>query len=282
LDAEGSVYGVLGIYDDVTERKQMEDDLRDAKDAADAANLAKSQFLANMSHEIRTPMTAILGYADLILDEEAKPTTRQYVAVIKRNGEHLMELISEILDLSKIESGNLQIELTRCSPVDLVAGVATLMRHQAAAKNLQFTTELSDHLPETVLTDPLRLRQVLVNLVGNAIKFTNHGGVRLAVRLGFDGDRAHLCFDVTDTGIGMSREQLGKLFMPFSQVDSSSTRKFGGTGLGLCISKRLAESLGGGIAVQSAPGEGSTFTVTIDPEPVEGRPAVADAGHGRL
>ena len=144
------------------------------------------------------------------------------------------------------------------------------MRPQAAAKHLTLKTELARPLPETVLTDPLRLRQVLVNLVGNAIKFTDQGEVRLAVRLDYDGGRSGLCFDVTDTGIGMNEEQVGRLFKPFSQVDSSSTRKFGGTGLGLCISKRLAEALGGTIEVRSEPGKGSTFSVTIDPGPLEG------------
>ena len=182
----------------------------------------------------------------------------------------LLAVINDILDLSKIEAEKFQIEPTRCSPVQLVAEVVSLMRPQAAAKHLKLKTELSHPLPETVLTDPLRLRQVLVNLVGNAIKFTDHGEVRFAVRLNADEGLLGLCFDVTDTGIGMNEEQVGKLFKPFSQVDSSSTRKFGGTGLGLCISKRLAEALGGNIEVCSEPGKGSTFSVTIDPGPLDG------------
>ena len=264
-DEEGRPLRLADVVTDITERKQMEDDLRKAKDAAEAANRAKSEFLANMSHEIRTPMTAILGYADLMLDENVGRDTREHVAVIKRNGEHLLQVISDILDLSKIEAGKLQIEPTRCSPVQVVAEVVSLMRPQAAAKQLKLKTELAQPLPETVLTDPLRLRQVLVNLVGNAIKFTDQGEVRLAVRLDADSGRLRLCFDVTDTGIGMNEEQVGKLFQPFSQVDNSSTRKFGGTGLGLCISKHLAEALGGNIEVRSEPGKGSTFSVTIDP-----------------
>ncbi len=228
-------------------------------------NRAKSEFLANMSHEIRTPMTAILGYADLLLNEEglekAPPHWRQNLRTIKRNGEHLLELINDILDLSKIEAEKLQIEPTRCSPVQLVAEVVSLMRVQAKAKHLKLETELVGPLPETMLTDPLRLRQVLVNLVGNAIKFTDHGEVRIAVRLTDDSGHPRLCFDVTDTGIGIDEEQVGKLFQPFNQVDNSSTRKFGGTGLGLCISKRLAEALGGSIEVRSKPGTGSTFSV---------------------
>ena len=270
LDAEGNVYGVVGVYDDITERKQMEDDLRMAKDAADAANRAKSEFLANMSHEIRTPMTAILGHADLILDENVGAAAEEHVAVIRRNGEHLMTVLGDILDLFKIEADKVRIEPTRCSPIQLTAEVVLLMHPQAAAKQLKLKTELAGPLPETVLTDPLRLCQVLVNLLGNAIKFTDQGEVRLVVRLADQSGSTRLCFDVIDTGIGMDEEQLKSLFKPFTQVDSSSTRKFGGTGLGLYISKRLTEALGGGIEVRSTPGNGSVFSVTIDPGPLVG------------
>ena len=280
--ADQKPFGLIGTALDITDRKRVEAELIRARTAAEAANRAKSEFLANMSHEIRTPMTAILGYADLILDENAGRTTREHVAVIKRNGEHLLQVIGDILDLSKIEAGKLQIEPTRCSPVQVVAEVASLMRTQAAAKQVKLKTELAQVLPETVLTDPLRLRQVLVNLVGNAIKFTDHGEIRLAVRLASDSGRVSLCFDVTDTGIGMNAEQVGKLFRPFSQVDSSSTRKFGGTGLGLCISKHLAEALGGGLEVRSEPGKGSTFSLTIDPGPLDGTHMIQNAQEALL
>jgi PAS domain S-box-containing protein len=277
LDAHQKPFELLGIARDITQSKRAEQELIQASHAAEAANRAKSEFLTNMSHEIRTPMTAILGYADLMLDENVGRTTREHVAVIKRNGEHLLGLISDILDLSKIEAGKLQIEPTRCSPVQVVAEVVSLMRPQAAAKQLKLKTELAQPLPEAVLTDPLRLRQVLVNLVGNAIKFTEQGEVRLAVRLNANSGRLSLCFDVTDTGIGMNEEQIGRLFKPFSQVDNSSTRKFGGTGLGLCISKHLAEALGGDIEVRSEPGKGSTFSLTIDPGLLDGLHMVEDA-----
>ncbi len=257
--------------------------LEEAKLAAESATRAKSEFLANMSHEIRTPMTSILGYSELIAESsgcctecsvystcEIRTANCQHSQAVRRNAEHLLELISDILDLSKIEAGKLQIEPTRCSPARLVADVIALMRVRADAKQLNLKTELADPLPETVLTDPLRLRQMLVNLMGNAIKFADQGEVRLAVRLIADNGPPRLRFDVTDTGIGMNEEQIGKLFQPFCQVDSSSTRKFSGTGLGLALSKHLAEVLGGSIEVRSTPGKGSTFSVTIDPGPLDG------------
>jgi signal transduction histidine kinase/CheY-like chemotaxis protein len=238
--------------------------------AAQAATKAKTEFLANMSHEIRTPITAILGYADVMLDEDLEHAIRQHAEVIRRNGEHLLGLINDILDLSKVEAGRMQIEPIRCSPVQVVAEVVSLMRVRAEAKHLTLQTDLAGPLPDTVLTDPLRLRQVLVNLVGNAIKFTDQGEVSLVVRLIADQGCPRLRFDVTDTGIGINEEHLKRLFQPFTQVDTSSTRRFGGTGLGLCISKRLTEALGGSIEVHSTPGKGSSFSVTIDPGPLDG------------
>ncbi|MCY2993575.1 MAG: ATP-binding protein [Planctomycetota bacterium] len=208
-------------------------------------NHAKSAFLANMSHEIRTPMTAILGYAELLLNEHVGHASQEHLAVIKRNGELLLGLINDILDLSKVEAGKLQLAPIRCSPGKLVAEVVAFLRVRAAEKQLQLRAEVTGPLPATVLTDPLRLRQVLINLLGNAIKFTDHGEIRLTVRFTRDGGPPRLRFDVTDTGIGMNAEQVGQLFQPFTQVDGSATRKFGGTGLGLCISKHLAQALGG-------------------------------------
>jgi PAS domain S-box-containing protein len=281
-DENGQIDAVVAEIHDATDRKCAEESLERAKVAAEAANRAKSQFLANMSHEIRTPMTAILGHADLMLDENVGRAIQSHVAVIKRNGEHLMNVIGDILDLSKIEADKLQFELTRCSPVQLVAEVLSLMRPQAAAKQLKLKAELAGPLPESVLTDAVRLRQVLVNLLGNAIKFTDHGEVRLAARLTGEPGSPRLRFDVIDTGIGMDKEQLGKLFQPFTQVDNSSTRKFGGTGLGLCISKHLAEALGGAIEVRSEPGKGSTFSVTIDPGPLDGIHMIQNAQEAQL
>jgi signal transduction histidine kinase/ActR/RegA family two-component response regulator len=251
--------------------------IQEAKEAAEACSRAKSEFLANMSHEIRTPITAILGYVDIMLDEDIGHVIRQHAEVIRRNGEHLLGLINDVLDLSKVEVGRMQIEPIRCSPVQVVAEVVSLMRVRAEAKHLTLQTDVAGPLPETVLTDPLRLRQVLVNLVGNAIKFTDQGEVSLAVRLIADQGCPRLRFDVTDTGIGINEEHLKRLFHPFTQVDTSSTRRFGGTGLGLCISKRLAEALGGSIEVHSTPGKGSSFSVTIDPGPLDGIRMVENA-----
>ena len=242
---------------DITQRKRAEDNLLQAKaelqqhatmlessnqaleaakQLAECANRAKSAFLANMSHEIRTPMTAILGYTEFMLEENVGRATQEHIEVIQRNGKHLLGLINDILDLSKIEAEKLQIEPICYSPFKLVAEVVSLMRVRADAKHLRLETDLDGLLPETVLTDPLRLRQILVNLLGNAIKFTEQGEVRLGVRLvPGKGTVPFLCFDVTDTGIGMSDEEIGKLFQPFTQADSSIARRYGGTGLGLAL-----------------------------------------------
>jgi len=286
VDSSGNVYGVLGVYDDITERKRMEDDLRTAKEAAETATQVKSQFLANMSHEIRTPMTAILGYADVLNEDimccptcpdhawcQHRHVGSEAVHAIRRNGEHLLALINDILDLSKIEAKKLQIERTPCSAAQIVSEVISLMHPLAAAKKLTLRAESIGSLPDTIITDSLRLRQVLVNVVGNAIKFTDAGEIRITTQWMADASPRCLRFEVTDTGIGMSKEQLDKLFLPFTQADSSTTRRFGGTGLGLCISKLLAQALGGDIEATSIPEKGSTFVITIAPSlPEEERP----------
>ena len=239
-------------------------------EAAEAATQAKSEFLANMSHEIRTPMTAILGYSDVLLGELEQESSRSAVYTIKRNGEHLLNVINDILDLSKIEAGKLAVEQISCSPVQVVAEVASLMRVRAQAKNLPLDIEYAGSIPESIHCDPIRLRQILINLIGNAIKFTETGRVRVLTRLIQSSDRpSWLQFDVIDTGIGMTQEQVLRLFKPFMQADSSTSRKFGGTGLGLSISKRLAKLLGGDILVSSTPGKGSTFSVTVETGPLD-------------
>ncbi len=252
---------ILETNRDVTEQVRAEKALRAATEAAQAANQSKSEFLANTSHEIRTPMTAILGYADLLARHMTDPDDLQCVRTIRRNGEFLLEIVNDILDLSRIEAGRLDIVRERFAVDELVHEVVSLMHVRAAEKGLPLAVEYDGLVPETIESDPTRLRQILVNLIGNAIKFTDSGEVRLGVRAEPEHDR--LVFDVADTGIGMSADQQRRLFLPFSQVDTSVTREFGGSGLGLAISRRLADMLGGEISLASAPGRGSTFTLSI-------------------
>ena len=232
---------------------------------ANAATKAKSDFLANMSHEIRTPMTAILGYADL-LDTAGRTDQERndWVKTIRRNGDHLLAIINEILDISKIEAGQMTVEKVECSPAEIVADVTSLIAARAREKGLKFEARLIPPLPKTVVSDPVRLKQVLVNIAGNAVKFTEKGSVTVESALVDKGpESSRLRFTVRDTGIGMTPEQIARLFRPFTQADSSMTRRFGGTGLGLSISRSLTQLLGGEVRVESRPGEGSTFTVEI-------------------
>jgi CheY-like chemotaxis protein len=231
-----------------------------------------------MSHEIRTPMTAILGFAENLLDPGMSESERLKAAqTICTNGDHLLQIINDILDVSKVEVGKLEVECIRFAPVQVVAEVKSLAQCQAHAKDLSFNIEYTGPFPETIKSDPTRLRQILVNLVGNAIKFTNEGGVRLVMRFvdsdvisGTEPGEPKLQFDVIDSGIGMTPEQMGRLFRPFSQADSSTTRRFGGSGLGLAISKHLANMLGGDIMVESEHAKGSLFRVTIETRPLQG------------
>ncbi|HWB09772.1 MAG TPA: response regulator [Pirellulales bacterium] len=239
-------------------------ELSAAKVAAEAASRAKSEFLANMSHEIRTPMTAILGFSELLMDQELSENGIEAVHIIRRNGDYLLGIIDDILDLSKIEAGQLKVETIACSPARIVEEVTHLMRLRASAKNLALLRNLDEHVPQFIQSDPTRLRQILVNVVSNAIKFTEAGEVWLDVHLAAaDGRQPMLEFEVSDTGIGMSEDEVRRLFQPFHQADASTTRRFGGTGLGLAISQRLAEMLGGTIEVESRPGAGSKFTIRI-------------------
>ena len=281
-----------GIVRDITDRKRYEDKLRSvaseageselrvkaqaaelavqaeqlrkAQSSADAANQAKSDFLANMSHEIRTPMTAILGYSDeLMYSLEGKPEA-ELVEIIKRNGEHLLEIINDILDISKIESGYFEIEQEPCNPCQIVAEVESLLRVRAHQKGIGLSVEYLGAIPKRIISSPIRLRQVLVNLVGNAIKFTNQGQVRILMQLvKSPKGEMRLRVQIVDTGVGIPSEHLGRLFKPFSQADSSVARKFGGTGLGLALSNRLAGLMGGEIKVESVVGKGSTFTLEL-------------------
>ncbi|MHC4986501.1 MAG: sensor histidine kinase, partial [Planctomycetota bacterium] len=240
--------------------RQLEGAIGDANQmaaAAEIANNAKSEFLANMSHEIRTPMTAILGYTDLLSDPTVTASDRDnYVAVVRRNGEHLLALINDILDLAKIESGKLSVSVESCSVPSVIADMASLMRVRADQRGNQLNIEYNGGLPETIQSDPARLRQALVNLVGNAIKFTEKGTISVVVTFlptWRDGESA-VQFDVIDTGIGISPEKIEHLFQPFVQADTSTSRKFGGTGLGLPITRHIAELLGGRPTADSTPG----------------------------
>ncbi len=236
------------------------------------ASRVKSEFLANMSHEIRTPMTAVIGYADLLLDPSLGASERvNHLQTIRRNGEHLMTVINDILDVSKIEAGKMTVESIPISPSQVIVDVASLMRVRAVAKNLSFEIRYQGAIPETIVSDPTRLKQIVTNFIGNAIKFTESGTIRILVRCDEpDSPAPKLVIDVTDTGIGMTDAQLQRLFQSFSQADASTTRKFGGSGLGLLISKRLAGLLGGDIAVESALGRGSVFRVSIPTGPLVG------------
>jgi signal transduction histidine kinase/sensor domain CHASE-containing protein/ActR/RegA family two-component response regulator len=236
--------------------------LKRMAEAAEAATRTKSEFLANMSHEIRSPLTAVLGYTDLLLEDNPAPVSRDWIERIKRNGEHLLAVINDVLDLSKIEAGKLQVEQESCTTLEFFDELVRLMQVRSQARGLDLVLEFRTQVPPQIRTDPHRLRQILMNLVGNAIKFTERGEVRITVQATRD-ESPQLIVDVIDTGIGLSTEQIEKLFAPFTQADSSMARRYGGTGLGLAISQRLAQLLGGRISVRSQPGVGSTFRVQL-------------------
>ncbi len=250
---------VVGTVQDITDRKIFEQSLQQAKQSAETANRSRGEFLANMSHEIRTPMAAILGHADILKDHLKDPDNVQLVDTIRRNGNFLLNIINDILDLSKIDAGKMEIEKRAVRPDAIVGEVRSLMDVRAVEKDLPLTIEFTGPIPETIETDAIRLRQILFNLVGNAIKFTDAGEVRLVVRY----HAGILHFDVIDTGFGIAADKLQVLFEPFTQVDSTSTRSFGGTGLGLAICRRLAHALGGEVSVQSTYGKGSRFTLSV-------------------
>ena len=261
----------------IATHKQYELNLAKARDEAQAANRAKSHFLATMSHEIRTPMTAILGYADLLMDPMLSASHRNnYATTIRRSGEHLLALINDILDLSKIEAGRMSLEWGRCNVASLLADVASLLRPRAEQRGIELSLDYPGPIPETIRTDSARLRQAIINLAGNAVKFTERGGVRIAVAFLPDAcaGQPAVRFEVIDTGIGIRQEVISQLFQPFSQGDASITQRFGGTGLGLAISHHIAEMLGGTLAVTSVFGEGSTFVLTVPTGRLEDVPMV--------
>jgi PAS domain S-box-containing protein len=256
---------LLETFVDISQRKQMEEELRHAKEFAEQANHAKSEFLARMSHELRTPLTGILGFADLLLSSEfAEAIRREYLQTIQTSGRHLLTLINDVLDLSKIEAGHMEVQLAQCAPHEVLSEVVSVMRACAKSKNLDLCYTWTSRVPDRITSDAGKLRQILLNLAGNAIKFTHQGLVNIQAAIRQDHDRFQLIVEITDTGIGIPAEKWEAIFEPFSQADSGITREFGGTGLGLTISRQLARALGGDILVTSAVGEGSRFTMTVD------------------
>ena len=237
--------------------------LKIAKERAEAASFAKSQFLANMSHEIRTPMNAIIGFSELLAEEELTDCQKEYLEIIRNSGNNLLKLINDILDFSKIEAGQLDTELIECPLRKVIDSATSLMKPKAMEKGLEFEILESSGLPEKIYSDPIRLQQCLINLIDNAVKFTEKGRVFINISLSNTNNQPYIRFNVEDTGIGIPQNKQSKIFESFTQADGNTTRKYGGTGLGLTITKQLAELLGGGLTLTSKEGRGTTFSLKI-------------------
>jgi len=272
---KGETVRYLAIKEDITEQKAMEASLATALLRAEAGNRAKSEFLNVMSHELRTPLNGVLGFAQLLSDTLLDNEQKSFAKTISSSGEHLLAIVSDILDFASIDAGTLALHAAPLVVADLVKTAEDTVRINAAEKGLELSCELAADVPEQITGDELRIRQILINLLGNAVKFTASGSVVLRVVPTFENGGSFLDFCVEDTGIGISSETLDRLFQPFVQADSKMNRPFGGTGIGLAICKRLAESMGGAITVASTPGRGSTFTFRLTLEvPAGGRASV--------
>ncbi|NQV35159.1 MAG: PAS domain-containing protein [Phycisphaeraceae bacterium] len=275
---------VLVSMQDITSRCEQEGRIKEARDQAEqakldlertaecakvladeavAANVAKSQFLSNMSHEIRTPMNSIVGFSDVLMDESMTPRQHQYVGVIQKSSEHPLELINDILDLSKIEANKLVIEKIECAPRDLLKDLEHTFEEECGNRQLEFNVVCAEDVPDMIVSDPTRLRQCLFNMVSNAIKFTEQGHVHVAISFIPESDEPVVRIDVEDTGIGIALNKQEQVFKAFTQADPETTRKYGGTGLGLTITKRLVELLGGKMSCQSELGKGATFSILL-------------------
>ncbi len=262
-DATGKVIRMVGIHQDISERKKNDEEILIAKDQAEAATRAKSDFLANMSHEIRTPMNAIIGLSHLVLKSEMTEKQRDYLKKIQSSGQHLLGLINDILDFSKIEAGKLTVEKIDFNLEQVLDNVSNLISEKSHAKGLELVFDVGKNVPKNLIGDPLRIGQILINYSNNAVKFTEKGEIHIQILAKEESENDLLLFcGVRDTGIGLTEEQIGRLFQSFSQADSSTTRQFGGTGLGLAISKKLAELMGGEVGVTSELGKGSMFWFT--------------------
>jgi signal transduction histidine kinase/DNA-binding response OmpR family regulator len=285
--ADGTRVGLIGTVMDVTDAIEREEALRQAQQYAEGANRSKSEFLANMSHEIRTPLTAILGHTDLLREDAVRngaPRDQlQGLETIQRAGEHLLTVLNDILDISRIEAGRLEIEPVACDLPALLLDVESLMRARAAAKGFTLETRLRNAVPSRVVADPTRVRQILMNLVGNAVKFTEHGRVTIEAGVEHNAEQDWLTITVDDTGPGMSEQQQTLLFQPFTQADGSVTRRHGGTGLGLTICRRLATLMGGDVRLlHTAPGRGSRFELRLVLHAIDSAPCIDQLDSTRL
>ena len=260
---QGELLNFVGVQLDMTQQQEAENKMSQARDVAEAANAAKSSFIANMSHEIRTPLTTVVGMTEMLLDHESDKGKHDTLQLIHQSSRHLASLVNDVLDLSKIETGKLEADFSEISPMQVIEDVAASMGYRAKEKGLTFKVNYEGMIPEAIETDEVRFRQVLFNLTGNAVKFTEQGGLEVRCKLVNPGKNASLQVEVEDTGIGFKESEIESLFEQFTQVDASPTRRRGGSGLGLFISRRIVELLGGQLTAKTKNGSGSVFTLSL-------------------